>query len=133
MARAPEPHDPAVKVKGRPDDEPELGALGHQPARGPEAPLPAAAPQPTATGTVTVSAPGAAPVRVQIAAEDEPEPTGTVNIVTTAKGVLNHYEGIAAVGTEAEIAIARFSSAWMRPAGAADKRKLVKAGKLEQD
>lgn len=135
--RAPAQHDPAVRVTsnptGREADGVDRGALDHQPARGPVAPDPTPDNRTRgAESTVTVQAAGQAPVTVRVEAEEDDEPTGKVKIVTTAKGVLDHFQGIAPVGTEAEIDIARFSDRWMEPASAADKRKLVKAGKLEQ-
>lgn len=54
----------------------------------------------------------------------------TVRIVTTALGTLGPG-GIIKVGTEAEINVAAFSAAWMKPADAASKKALIAAGKIK--
>lgn len=53
-----------------------------------------------------------------------------IQIVTTAPGTLGPG-GIVKPGTPAEIAIEAFSENWMRPANAASKKALMKAGKIK--
>lgn len=55
-----------------------------------------------------------------------------IMVVTTAPGVFG-IEGVAPVGTKRAIHPKAFSSAWMRPATQADRKKLDKARAKESD